>query len=154
MGCKIKKIISGGQTGVDQGALEAAFQLKILSGGYCPKGRKCEDGLIPEKYPLKETVTSDYQERTEMNVIHSDGTLILFMGYELEGGTLYTKKLAEKYKKPFLILHMDEKHGKKFFNEWISENNISALNVAGPRESKCRGIYEKTVNFLTELLTD
>jgi hypothetical protein len=76
----LEKIISGGQTGVDRGALDAALEASFPCGGWCPKGRKAEDGPIPARYPLKEMDGPAYRLRTERNVRDSDGTLILFFG--------------------------------------------------------------------------
>lgn len=91
------KIISGGQTGVDRAALDAALQLGIPCGGWCPKGRKAKDGPIPDRYPLKETESGSYPVRTEMNVRDSDGTLILTWGRPT-GGTALTVRLARRHK--------------------------------------------------------
>lgn len=96
----LRKIVSGGQTGVDQGALEAGLLLNIPTGGFCPRGKICETGTIPEKYPLTETSSSDYETRTEKNIIRSHGTLILTRTFSLKGGTLLTRELAEKHRKP------------------------------------------------------
>ena len=95
------KIVSGGQSGVDRAALDFALQYGILCGGWCPKGRKAEDGKIDEKYPLKETVDDNYNTRTKLNVEHSDGTLIFFKKMP-DKGTLLTIKFAEEFNKPVL----------------------------------------------------
>ncbi|MCD6446738.1 MAG: putative molybdenum carrier protein, partial [Candidatus Marinimicrobia bacterium] len=83
------KIISGGQTGADRAGLDAAMELNIPVGGWCPKGRKSEDGPIDNKYPLQETTSGDYRVRTERNVKESDGTLIFTLG-KPTGGTALT----------------------------------------------------------------
>jgi len=106
---KLQKIISGGQTGVDRAALDIGLELRIPIGGYCPKGRRSEDGTIPDKYPLTETSTANYGIRTEKNVIESDGTLILNVG-QVSSGTAYTIKMAKRNKKPFLVIQLDEKN--------------------------------------------
>jgi len=95
----IDKIISGGQTGADRAALDAAIELDIPHGGWIPKGRKTEDGGLPEKYHLKEMPTGSYAARTEQNVIDSDGTLIVSHG-KLNGGSALTRRLAKKHKRP------------------------------------------------------
>ena len=84
----ISKIVSGGQTGVDRGALEAALKAQFPYGGMIPKGRLAEDGSVPEKFTCMDVADSeDYRFRTRWNVEHSDATLILTFGEELEGGT-------------------------------------------------------------------
>jgi hypothetical protein len=95
---KLQKIISGGQTGVDRAALDAGMELGIPIGGYCPKGRRSEDGKVPDKYPLIATGSSNYGIRTEKNVLESDGTLMLNVG-QVSSGTAYTIKLAKRHKK-------------------------------------------------------
>lgn len=164
------RIISGGQTGVDRAALDIALKYKIPCGGWCPKGRIAEDGIIPECYPLKETGSSEYSVRTEYNVRDCDGTLILNTG-ELNGGTAFTVECAKKHKKHFLILDLaphhvgcgvsqkckeDKKNIVSFGNVlivrgWIFVNDIRVLNVAGPRESKSPGIYKIAKKFLEEV---
>jgi hypothetical protein len=133
---KLQKIISGGQTGVDRAALDIGLELGIPIGGYCPKGRRSEDGTIPAKFPLTETGTANYGIRTEKNVIESDGTLILNVG-EVSSGTAYTIKQAKSG------LQLDEKSPQTLKETlcWVRTNEIKTLNVAGPRESKCLGIY-------------
>jgi len=148
----LEKIVSGGQSGVDQGALETAIRLGMNSGGFCPRGRLCENGIIPEKYPMEELQATDYSIRTEQNVIHSDGTLILCMDPDLTGGTLLTRQLTVRHQKPCLILEIGDTANHELFSCWIRENRIGILNIAGPRESKHPGIFHETIRFLTPLL--
>src|ERR1044071_9444303 len=103
----LKKITSGGQTGVDRAALDVALMLGFNCGGYCPKGRRAEDGTIAPGYPLLETPSSDYQRRTIWNVENSDGTLIL-AGGELLGGTGFTAETALTLKRPFFIVDLNK----------------------------------------------
>lgn len=100
----VKKIVSGGQTGADRGALDAAIALAIPHGGWCPKGRRAEDGVIHSRYQLRETETEKHRPRTKLNVEDSDGKMILTHG-PLEGGSLFTAEYAERMGKPFL--HFD-----------------------------------------------
>ena len=83
------KIISGGQTGADRAALDVALTLSLPIGGWCPQGRRAEDGVIPDRYPLLETPERNYQARTRRKIEDSDGTLILNLG-QLGGGTALT----------------------------------------------------------------
>lgn len=141
------KIISGGQTGVDRAALDAALQLGISCGGYCPRGRKSEDGAIPEKYPLIETKTDNYPERTELNVKNSDATLILIM-HAADRGTALTMNLCKRYNKPCLVIDLSDEKRETDVKRWMQQNNISVLNVAGNRESISPGIHNKAFKFL------
>ena len=100
----VKKIISGGQTGADQAALDAAIELGIPHGGWIPKGRKTENGELPDNYELREMPTSSYSKRTEQNAIDSDGTLIISHG-KLTGGSFFTMEMAKKHRRP--CLHVD-----------------------------------------------
>jgi hypothetical protein len=81
----LQRIVSGGQAGVDRAALDWAIARGIPHGGWCPAGRIAEDGMIPERYQLRETASPGYRERTRRNVEDSDGTLILNLG-ELDAG--------------------------------------------------------------------
>jgi hypothetical protein len=144
---KIEKIISGGQTGVDRAALDVALELGIPCGGWCPKGRKAEDGPINSRYPLQETVSTSYSVRTERNVQDSDGILILTWG-ALTGGTARTLEFAQKFKKPYLVIDLSKAGEPNTTKEWMQINKIKVLNVAGPRESKAPGIHERAVDFL------
>ncbi len=147
----IQKIVSGGQTGVDRAALDVALELLIPCGGWCPKGRLAVDGIIPARYPLQETESSDYAERTRLNVLDSDGTLILNVG-ELSGGTAYTVEVAQQNDKPFLVIPLDESPESQEVIDWIGQNNIQILNVAGPREEKHQNIYNIATGFLGKVL--
>ncbi|MBI2083724.1 MAG: putative molybdenum carrier protein [Deltaproteobacteria bacterium] len=132
------KIISGGQTGVDRAALDSALELGIPCGGWCPKGRIAEDGVIDEKYPLQETPLRDYSQRTEWNVRDSDGTLVLGFG-KPSSGTLFTIETAKKLEKPFMILDLKSNKDDASFKLWLQNNGIRTLNIAGPRESLAPG---------------
>lgn len=139
----IEKIISGGQTGVDRAALDAAIELSIPHGGWLPKGRKTEDGPLPEHYLLQEMSSASYQDRTVRNVMDSDGTLIISRG-TLTGGSALTQTAAAKNGKP--CLHVNLKREPAFLAasqvvEWLIENHVEILNVAGPRASKDPRIY-------------
>ncbi|GAM08825.1 CCA-adding enzyme [Geobacter sp. OR-1] len=148
----IAKLISGGQTGVDRAGLDVAMRHGIPAGGHCPRGRRAEDGTIPECYPLTETSSPDYAVRTRMNVREADATLILNLG-ELDGGTRLTAEYAAKRNKPCQIVQLDRKsHSAADTADWLSAHRVAILNIAGPRESKRPGIYGKSVAFLERLL--
>ncbi|WP_211225335.1 putative molybdenum carrier protein [Maridesulfovibrio zosterae] len=146
-------IISGGQTGVDRGALDAAIASGIPHRGWCPKGRKAEDGPIPDKYNLYELNDFQYWKRTEKNVLDSDGTLI-FPGDCESKGTALTIRLAKKHEKPVAVVSLDSDHAGRTVSAWIKAEKITVMNVAGPRESGCPGISVRTRNFLLNLLND
>jgi len=147
----IEKIISGGQTGVDRAALDVALELDISCGGWCPKGRKAEDGTIDTHYPLGETASVKYSVRTEKNVRESDGTLILVKG-QPRAGIALTIKFAQKHKKPCLVRNLLLKTSSRIVVKWLEVNRIRVLNVAGPRESEVPGIHDRAREFLRELL--
>ena len=149
----IEKIVSGGQTGVDRAGLDVALELGIPCGGWCPKGRRAEDGPIDVRYPLKETHSANYRIRTEKNVRDSDGTLV-FTWQKPEGGTALTIRLAQKYKKPYLIVDLSEGGDPETAHEWVEANQIKVVNIAGLRESECPGVYDRTVNFLKEVFNE
>lgn len=149
----VKKVISGGQTGVDRAGLDAAAGNGIPIGGYCPKGRLAEDGVIPEKYPMIEVDSPDHSIRTEKNVIESDGTLILNKGV-LSEGTLLTNNLTVKHGKPTLVVQLDAEQIIKPEQviRWLDGQHIKVLNIAGPRESKFSdGIYVEAREYLDRL---
>ena len=145
------KIVSGGQTGVDRAALDAALELAIPCGGWCPQGRRAEDGTIPAQYPLQETDTRNYAKRTELNVRDADGTLVLNRG-ELNEGTAATVDFARAMGKPCLVVTLDDTTDPAPVVSWLRANGIHVLNVAGPREGKRPGIYDASRRFLRELI--
>ena len=144
------KIISGGQTGVDRAALDVALDLKMACGGWCPKGKRALDGTLSIRYPLKETPSAHYEQRTTWNVRDSDGTLIINRG-DLEGGTAHTIQVAEKIAKPYLVIDIDTFQNVQQVLDWLKQYHIQVLNVAGPREEKRQGIYAQTRSFLLTL---
>ena len=153
-GKMLKKIISGGQTGVDRAALDIAIKLGISHGGWIPKGRKTEDGVLPEKYKLQEMATTSVNKRTEENVIDSDGTLIISHG-KLTGGSALTQNFAEKHEKPWLHIDLNSITLFKAANEinsWILGHDIKVLNVAGHRASKDPKIYMLASDILEAAL--
>ena len=148
------KIISGGQTGVDRGALDAALDVGAPCGGWCPPGRKAEDGRIPLHYPLQEMPTGSYRHRTRRNVEHSDATLILHFG-ELEGGTLETENFCRQQAKPHLVVDvgtMDVDSAVREIIGFITDVQVETLNVAGPRASKQPQAAELTRQIIRAVL--
>jgi len=150
----LKKIISGGQTGADRAALDFTINHKIPHGGWVPKGRIAEDGILQKKYKLTEMPTDSYKARTEMNVVGSDGTVIISHG-KLTGGSAYTEKMAEKHSKPCLHIdlnQLDVLPAAVELLDWIDQHQIEILNVAGPRASKDTKIYKAVRRVLESLL--
>ena len=149
----LKRIVSGGQTGVDRAALDVAIELEIEHGGWCPRGRISEDGRIPSRYQLQETEASEYSVRTQRNVIDSDGTLILYQ-VRLQRGSLLTNRLAKSHGKPLMRVRLDQPCDLEAIQRWLCEENIQSLNVAGPRESSYPGIGIAAANLLRRILTE
>lgn len=142
----LQGIISGGQTGADRGGLDAAIACGIPHGGWCPKGRKAEDGAIPALYQLKETVSASYPERTRRNVEDADATAILTLG-PLTGGSKLTKNIAWEGGKPCLHLSLavyDDAEAAKWLRWFFTHHGVKVLNIAGSRESREPGIYQRT----------
>jgi Circularly permutated YpsA SLOG family len=142
---RLRRIVSGGQTGADRGALDAAIDLGLEHGGYCPAGRRAEDGRIPDRYRLVETASADYADRTERNVLESDGTLLVTRGPP-SGGSALTAALAARHARPLLHIDLDRAVDlagcADQLREWISACAIEVLNVAGPRASGCPRIAQ------------
>jgi hypothetical protein len=143
------KIVSGGQTGVDRAALDVARALKLPHGGWCPLGRRAEDGRIDSIYELREVDSPKYWVRTERNVVDSDATLILFRA-PLTGGTQFTFRMTQRYEKPCWLVDLSQPDWPvaSEFNAWLDEHRVRVLNVAGPRESSAAGIYAQTFDLL------
>jgi hypothetical protein len=134
----LTRIISGGQSGVDRGALDADLAVGFACGGWCPKDRSAEDGPIPDRYPMTLLAGGGYRQRTVKNVVDSDGTVILF-NQTLSGGTLYTHDVCRRERKPFIVLdasRISEAAAAATIVRFIGEHEIKVLNVAGPCSSR------------------
>ncbi len=150
------KIVSGGQTGVDRAALDAAMESGVETGGWCPKGRIAEDGIIPAKYPVQELARAGYKVRTKQNVVDSDGTVIIYFG-TLSGGTEQTLLFCIREKKPYVLIDGEEfkiESAVKKIKGFVDHNSISVLNAAGPRASKEPRAYGYTKEVLLRFLKD
>lgn len=148
----LRKIVSGGQTGVDRAALDVARRLRLSYGGWCPKGRRAEDGPLPKRYRLRETLSRNYGQRTRWNVRDSDGTLIVNQG-QLDGGTMLTMRLArETFSKPIFVQQLEKRMNVERFRAWLVRHRIRTLNVAGPRERKRPGVQAEAAKALAKLL--
>ena len=132
------KIVSGGQTGVDQGALAAALEAGTACGGWCPQGRESEEGPIAPMYPVVELAGAGYRQRTLRNVLDSDGTAILYNG-DLEGGTRLTRRYCEEHDRCFVLIdaaNLSRSEAVAVLMNFVTDNKLRVLNVAGPRASK------------------
>ena len=144
------KIVSGGQTGADRAALDLALERGVDCGGWCPRGRRAEDGPIDERYPLRETDSTRYAVRTERNVIDSDATVLITRG-PATGGSALTARLARRHRKPLLEIDLardDLGAAAERLRRFIDEIRPAVLNVAGPRESTTPGIGDLVKELL------
>lgn len=146
------RVVSGGQTGVDRAALDAALSAGLPIGGFCPRGRLAEDGTIPESYPLVETPSAEYPQRTEWNVRDSDATLVLTRGAPT-GGTAFTLEVARQLRRPALVVDLAALPDPAAAREWCAGHAVGTLNVAGPRESGAPGIYAEARAFMEAFLS-
>lgn len=146
----MKHIISGGQTGADRAALDWAIKFGIPHSGWCPKGRRAEDGRIPDIYQLCETETSDYKPRTLKNILNSDATVIFTVTFKMGPGSMLTQKLCRKHGKKYIHLHEFMPRAFDRLSNFICFARVNALNVAGSRASQAPGIYEFVYNTLHE----
>jgi len=160
---ELQKVISGGQTGVDQAALRAANECGLEIGGWCPPGRECETGVIPAEFPLQETPNERSpdapevrrSQRTEWNVRDSDGTLVL-RSHERSGcptspGTEWTIACAAQYQRALLVLEIEDADAKEKIRHWLAANLIKTLNVAGRSEGTSPGIGAHAYALLGEI---
>lgn len=151
-------VISGGQTGVDRAALDAALELGICTAGWCPQGRRSEDGRIPPVYQLTETESRNYAVRTRWNVRDSDGTLIVALD-EVSGGTELTAQVAQGQGKPLQIVRLRDggenspAQHVQCVVDWIVSRKIRLLNVAGPRGSSDDHIYSLAREFCSQVFS-
>lgn len=148
---RLRKIMSGGQTGVDRAALDAARELGITIGGWCPKGRRAEDGAIAKHYPLVETRARNYAQRTEWNVRDTTATLVLTAG-KIAGGTALSVQLAKEMARPCLVVCLDGGEDAGAVRRWLAGHRVETLNIAGPRESELAGIHARAKSFLVTVL--
>jgi hypothetical protein len=151
----VREIWSGGQTGVDRAALDAAHELGLRTGGWVPRGRRAEDGTVPDAHEgLCETPSDDYAERTSWNVRDSDATLIVIRG-ALRGGTAFTRDEAIRLGRPYLMLDLEAQPfdaAVEAVRTWLTELRPERLNVAGPRESTAPGIHAQALVVLRRAL--
>jgi len=149
----IKKIISGAQTGADRGGIDAAIECGVEYGGWLPKGRMAEDGVVPAEYTaMVEMTKGGYPKRTEANVVDSDGTVVFSHG-KLTGGSALTRRLCKKHGKPFLYVDLGKETDPAYLlSDWITEYDIQVLNVAGSRESKHTGMHDLVMGIIRQIL--
>jgi len=155
---KLKRIVSGGQTGADRAALDIAIALGIAYGGWCPKGGWAEDfpdppGLLARYPRLKQTPSRLPGQRTKWNVRDSDATLLLAPPEGIGGseGTRYARHVAEKLGRGWAVVTVDE--DVRETRRWLEQNlRKGVLNIAGPRESEAPGLYARACDFLARLL--
>lgn len=148
----VARIVSGGQTGVDRAALDVAISLAIPCGGWAPQGRRAEDGPIPCRYPMQETKSRAYAQRTQRNVEDSDATLILCRGRP-SGGTALTVACAAALGRPHRVVDLQGAPDPAMIRKWLCDHAVAVLNIAGPRESTSPGVYGEAVTFLAAVLT-
>lgn len=146
----LERIVSGGQTGADRAALDWAIAHGIAHDGWCPRGRRAEDGRIAARYALKETPSREYDQRTRWNVRDSDGTLIISRAAQLSGGSAYTARCAERFGKPWLHVHPGGPSAGQV-SQFLERHRIRTLNVAGPRATGDPDIYGYVLTVLEQL---
>ena len=160
---RLTAIVSGAQTGADRGGLQAAIDLGLGYGGWAPQGWRAEDGTVPAVYRehMRESTSRDYGLRTRLNVQDSDGTLIISFAEQLTGGSAFTARAAKSQRKPCKHLVLPAKGETRIPDavrtsllEWIRDQRISVLNVAGPRESKEPGIEQAVRDALVWVFED
>jgi hypothetical protein len=147
----VLRVISGGQTGVDRGALDAALEAGVPVGGWCPYGRIAEDGRISDRYPLSETESSDPAERTRLNVRDSHATLIISPGVP-RGGTGLAAATARALGRPLLVVHSSDADTAEGAARWLADLGTETLNVAGPRASEWPEGYGVARSVVTDVL--
>lgn len=158
---KLKQIISGGQTGTDQAALQAAIDSGLSHGGWCPPGRICENGKIPDQFDLKETPSerdpsaSDIprSQRTIWNVRDSDASLIFMRPEHKDKGTELAIQTFVDLGKPYLIIDPANGETVAMIKKWLNEMDIEILSIGGPGEHSNPGIYNTVYDILIQIFT-
>jgi len=150
----IEAIISGGQTGADRAALDFALERGLEIQGYCPRGRRADDGPLDAKYPLQETESADYPPRNRLNVSLADATIIFNGLPAYSPGTQRTIKFAREHKKEFKVLRgfPDVMKDVADLKHWLKKHSPQKLNVAGNAEAKCPGIYAHVLAVLRQVI--
>lgn len=150
------KIISGGQTGVDRGALDGALAKNVPCGGHCPEDRMAEDGVIDASYPVVPLQGAGYRKRTRQNVIDSDATVIIYHTYIItKGGTELTLKTCISQNKPYLLIDANVfsiEQASDYLVDFIKKYQIEKLNFAGPRGSGVPTIQQYTQNIVERMI--
>jgi Circularly permutated YpsA SLOG family len=158
------KIISGGQSGVDRAALDAAIACGVAWGGWCPRGGWAEDfpdppGLLARYPGLRETPLSDPAQRTEWNVRDSDAILIIVdrTGLAASKGTRGATEWTGRYSKPLLVVDAGQPDADGQAAAWLRGQRRRfgadmALGVGGPRESEASGIYASARSLMVRVL--
>ena len=150
----LKKIVSGGQVGAEQAALDAAIKLDFPHGGWIQKGRKTKSGRLPDKYRLEEMSVPGYKDRIERNVVESDGTVAFSHG-NLTGGADYSMKMAEMHGRPGLHVDLTKipaVMAPSRINSWAIQNRIEVLNVSGSRASEDPAVFQKTRSIIEDVI--
>ena len=148
----IEMLISGGQTGADRAALDVALRHGFPHGGWCPAGRRAEDGPIGGQYQLIETPSSDYLQRTEWNVRDSDGTVVFTFSVHATGGSLRTIEFAREQRKPHVQISRTSDRPAFDLQQFVERRGIKRLNVAGPRESEDPGMHRWVMEVIEDAL--
>jgi hypothetical protein len=141
-------IVAGGQTGADRAGLDWAISNGIRHGGWCPRGRKTENGVLPEVYLLKETPGAGYLQRTQWNVRDSDATLVFTLDDKLDGGSMRTAAFADSLGKPWM--HVRPGVHPKYVARFLLRHGVATLNIAGKRASTAPGIEQLVHDMMSQ----